>query len=59
MAASPGTLVGFGPPDFFVLRAPLVPFDALTQEAGGERLRALLARPEVREAVYVASPALY
>jgi thiopeptide-type bacteriocin biosynthesis protein len=60
---------------FFVLRAPMLPFDALAGEAadrtqgaraagaGGpvrlrERIRGLLARPEVREAVFVASPDL-
>src|SRR5262245_23724543 len=43
---------------FFVLRTPLLPFETLTAAAGRERLRALVARPEVRDAVYVASPSL-
>jgi thiopeptide-type bacteriocin biosynthesis protein len=48
---------------FFVLRTPLLPFDELGAFAGdGEaarvRLRALVARPEVREALFVASPSL-
>jgi thiopeptide-type bacteriocin biosynthesis protein len=68
---------------FFVLRAPLLPFDDLLAWSGGleapssqaaphcldgalardaarlqQRLRALTARPEVREALFVASPSL-
>ncbi len=42
---------------FFVLRSPLLPFaaiDGITRE----RLRELIARPEVREALFVASPSL-
>lgn len=43
---------------FFVLRTPLLPFAALSDAAGREGLRGLLARPDVREAIYVASPSL-
>ena len=51
---------------FFVLRTPLLPFGELLAWADGavdrpvlrERLRKLVARPEVREAIFVASPAL-
>ncbi len=61
------------PADFFVLRTPLLPFDALEAwgeglgTSGGlkedrarlrERLRAHVARPDVREALFVASPSL-
>ena len=56
---------GFGPADFFVLRTPLLPFDELLAWSEGEdrrllraRLQALVARPEVREALLVASPSL-
>lgn len=73
----------FRPSPFFVLRAPLLPFDELEAWAEGltaaaavddparleeavardrallrERLRRVVARPEVREAVFVASPDL-
>src|SRR5262245_12989185 len=43
---------------FFVLRTPLLPFETLIAAAGRERLRTLVAQPEVRDAVYVASPSL-
>ncbi len=74
---------GFRPAPFFVLRAPLLPFDELEAWAEGltapaaagdparleealahdrallrERLRRVVERPEVREAVFVASPDL-
>ncbi len=64
---------GAVPSSFFVLRTPLLPFEELEawSEAGGEgettdsarcRLRAglleILGRPEIREALYVASPDL-
>jgi class I lanthipeptide synthase len=48
---------------FFVLRTPLLPFDAF--EAWGGRanleggLMAIYERPEVREALYLASPGLH
>src|SRR5262245_45986071 len=41
---------------FFAWRAPLLPFDALPRDA--EQLRALYDRADVRDALYVASPAL-
>jgi hypothetical protein len=53
--------------DFFVLRTPLLPFDELVGwSAGAERdrpllrarLRAIVARPEVREAIFLGSPSL-
>jgi thiopeptide-type bacteriocin biosynthesis protein len=60
--AAPGSAAsgpsGFRHSGFFVLRAPLLPFETLTAAAGREGLRGLLARTEVREAVYVASPGL-
>ncbi len=49
---------------FFILRTPLLPFDEILKLAGGsesvvrERLRALVLRPEVREALFVGSPDL-
>jgi lantibiotic biosynthesis protein len=69
------------PAPFFVLRAPLLPFDEWLAFAGGlaapaasdgdvppalaadrerarARLRAVVARPEVREALFLASPSL-
>src|SRR5262245_56757053 len=64
MSQRPGDIV---PSGFFVLRAPLLPFDTLTSspaaEPGGEgidraRLRLLLSRPDVLDAVTVAAPAL-
>jgi thiopeptide-type bacteriocin biosynthesis protein len=66
MSASPAT-TPFDPAGFFVLRTPLLPFDeflAWSEQAAGDRtvlrqrLRALIARPEVREALFIASPAL-
>lgn len=78
-----GPKAKFRPAPFFVLRAPLLPFDELEAWAEGlaapaaagdperleealahdrallrERLRRLVERPEVREAVFVASPDL-
>jgi thiopeptide-type bacteriocin biosynthesis protein len=51
--------------DFFVLRTPLLAFDELLRlcesselDVTRERLRAAVARPEVREAILVASPDL-
>jgi thiopeptide-type bacteriocin biosynthesis protein len=64
-ASRPAT--DFQPAGFFVLRTPLLPFDdflAWSQGAAGDRtvlcqrLRAHVARPEVRAALFVASPAL-
>jgi thiopeptide-type bacteriocin biosynthesis protein len=57
----------FTPSGFFVLRTPLLPFGELLDWAEGagdnrgvlrQRLRAIASRPEVREAIMVASPAL-
>ena len=55
----------FAASGFFVLRTPLEPFDALVawgdaadRQLLRERLRALVGRPEVREAIFVASPSL-
>ncbi len=53
--------------DFFVLRAPLLPFSALgglvsggvSPEAVRSRLSLLLSRREVHEALYLASPSLH
>lgn len=44
------------PSGFFVLRAPLLPFDELP--ASHDQLRALLAQPDVRDAIFIASPSL-
>jgi thiopeptide-type bacteriocin biosynthesis protein len=77
------TTTRFGPSGFFVLRTPLLPFEAIGEceevlEAVGavedlevldralekdrtwlrDRLRAVVTRPEVREALFVASPSL-
>lgn len=54
----------FSPLGFFVLRTPLLPFEELsgwgeTPEAARVRLGELLGRPEVREALFVASPSLH
>jgi thiopeptide-type bacteriocin biosynthesis protein len=51
------------PAQRFVLRTPLLPFGELTALAGDRagaqlRLRALVERPEVAEALYLASPSL-
>jgi class I lanthipeptide synthase len=50
----------FADSGFVVLRTPMLPFEALAAAAGDlrERIRGLLARPEVRDAVFVASPDL-
>ncbi|MEW6472629.1 MAG: lantibiotic dehydratase [Actinomycetota bacterium] len=51
------------PSGFFVVRTPLLPFDTLTGLPGDRRspgdrdwLAAVLARPEIREAIHLASP---
>lgn len=61
-------LTGFGPSGFFAFRTPLLPFDELLAWGEGPeaplagvlraRLRAIVTRPEVREALFVASPSL-
>ena len=58
----------FAPSGFFVLRTPLLPFaelatwnDGVAAEDRAElrrRLAAMIERPEVREAIFVASPSL-
>lgn len=55
----------FEPSGFFVLRTPLLPFDQLeawaaepAADALRARLRAAMARPEIREALFLASPDL-
>jgi thiopeptide-type bacteriocin biosynthesis protein len=55
----------FAPSGFFVLRTPLLPFgelEAWTEDADGaeleRRLREAYERPELREALYLASPHL-
>jgi class I lanthipeptide synthase len=55
----------FAPSGFFVLRTPLLPFDELRAWAEGadrteleRRLRVAYERPELREALYLASPPL-
>jgi len=52
----------FAPSGFFVLRAPALPFAAFaggeSGEAPREKLRRLVERPDVREALFVASPDL-
>src|SRR5580698_9825682 len=55
--------MGFAPAGFFVLRTPLLPFDALvgltgSRDAARERLRAIVEHPAVREALFLASPTL-
>jgi len=47
----------FEPSGFVVFRSSLLPFDAFS-EWGREDLRAWLAKPEVREAIFLASPSL-
>jgi lantibiotic biosynthesis protein len=49
--------VPFAPVGFFVLRTPLLAFDELTTLTR-DRLRAIVSRPEVREALFLASPSL-
>jgi len=56
----------FAPSGFFVLRTPLLPFDELEAWAEGadrqmleRRLHGAYERPELREALYLASPQLY
>jgi thiopeptide-type bacteriocin biosynthesis protein len=53
---SAGPRAAHVPSGFFVLRTPLLPFDA--RPASRADLRALLARPEVRDAIFVAAPSL-
>jgi thiopeptide-type bacteriocin biosynthesis protein len=66
------SLEGFGIPEFFVLRTPLLPFDeflAWGDSLKGEwradvevlriRLREIVGRPEVQQALYLASPSLF
>jgi thiopeptide-type bacteriocin biosynthesis protein len=52
----------FAPSGFFVLRTPALPFAAFAGGAPGEapraKLRRLVERPDVREALFVASPDL-
>ncbi len=52
----------YHPSGFFCLRTHLLPFDTLREWSGAGRLREglqdLVRRPEVREALFVASPAL-
>jgi len=52
----------FAPSGFFVLRAPALPFAAFAggalDEAPRAKLRRLVERPDVREALFVASPDL-
>ncbi len=55
--------MGFAPAGFFVLRTPLLPFDALaaltgSRDAARSRLRAIVEQPAVREALFLASPTL-
>ena len=66
--APSGSTAAFAHSGFFVLRAPVLPFDTLTAaqsadgdtgEAGRARLRRLLDLPAVSEAVFVASPSLH
>src|SRR5207245_10465073 len=67
MSRRPATAAGrLVTPGFFVLRTPLLPFSEFTAWGAGaaardratlrERLRRIICRPEVREAVRVASP---
>lgn len=54
---------GFAASGFFVLRTPLLPYSTFTELAGTaeevrEALRALVARKDVREALFLASPSL-
>jgi class I lanthipeptide synthase len=56
-----GEASGIVPSGFFVLRTPLLPFDErrpCDEAEARERLRSVLSRPEVREALFVASPDL-
>jgi hypothetical protein len=70
MAEKPQLADRFAPADFFVVRTPLLPFDEVfarqSQSAAGtdreqlrERMRKLFSRPEVREALLLASPSLH
>jgi hypothetical protein len=67
MTAPLVSLPGYTTSGFFVLRTPLLPFDALLQWSadGGQdrallrrRLAAELSRAELREALFLASPSL-
>jgi len=53
----------YEPATTFVLRAPVLPFDTVLAlgtdvTAVRQKLRALVARPDVREAIFIASPGL-
>src|SRR5262245_60531351 len=53
----------FTPAGFFALRTPLLPFDEWLSFDGDsdtlrKRLRELVTRPEIREALFLASPSL-
>src|SRR5262245_34949442 len=56
MMSKPTRDSGIVPSGFFVLRTPRLPFDCLPGDR--EAIRRLLERPEVREAIFVAAPAL-
>lgn len=53
-------MAGFRPSGFFLGRAPLLPFNVLTHEGIGlsKRLQEVAFWPEVKEALFLASPAL-
>jgi len=55
-------MAAFAPSGFAVLRTPFLPFDELVRWGDGrdarEALRALVERPEVREAIFVAASSL-
>lgn len=70
MAEKPQLAEHFAPADFFVVRTPLLPlgdvFERQSQSAVGadreqlrERMRMVFNRPEVREALLLASPSLH
>ena len=74
MAEKPTLAERFEPATFFVMRSPLLPLDLVTKwhdgdgaEASDEPpceslrqwLRSIFARPEVREALFLASPSLH
>lgn len=70
MAEKPKLADRFAPADFFVVRTPLLPLDEVLdrqslvgagddREQLRERMRKLFNRPEVREALLLASPSLH
>ena len=58
MSDGSGRAAGLEPSGFFVLRTPLLPFEAFSRSIQSSGARVLAAQPEVADAVYLASPSL-